>query len=249
MEKSLLHVQDLTVNVEDTSILKGVTLDIKPGQIHAIMGPNGSGKSTLAYTLMGHPKYTVTGGSATLNDQDLLAMPVDVRAKSGLFLAFQYPFEIQGVPFKDFLRQSYNALYADTDKQIGLKAFNQLVQQKMEALKMKPEFVERMVNVGFSGGEKKRAEVLQLAVLQPKLAILDEIDSGLDVDALRSVCEGLNAVKADDPSVSFLIVTHYQRILDYIKPDFVHIMQEGRIAKSGGPELALEVERVGYEEE
>lgn len=248
MQNSLLNIADLTVNVDDKNILKGVTLDIKPGQIHAIMGPNGSGKSTLAYTLMGHPKYEVTGGSATFNGQNLFEMPVDVRAKGGMFLAFQYPFEIAGVPFKDFLRQSYNAWYAGTEKQIGMKAFNQLVQHKMEILKMKPEFVDRMVNVGFSGGEKKRAEVLQLAVLQPKLAILDEIDSGLDVDALRSVCEGLNAVKADDPSVSFLIVTHYQRILDYIKPDFVHIMQDGRIVKSGGPELAQEVDASGYSE-
>ena len=245
---SLLNVSDLKVKIEDKNILNGVTLTIKPGQIHVIMGPNGSGKSTLAYTLMGHPKYEVTGGSATLHDKDLVSMPVDVRAKNGLFLAFQYPFEIAGVMLKDFLRQSYNALYAETDKQIGMKAFNQLVQHKLEILKMKPEFIDRMVNVGFSGGEKKRAEVLQLAVLQPKLAILDEIDSGLDVDALRSVCEGLNAVKADDPSVSYLIITHYQRILNYIKPDFVHIMQEGRIVKSGGPELALEVEETGYEE-
>lgn len=246
MNQPLLQTTNLHVAVDSTPIVKGINLAISQGEIHAIMGPNGSGKSTLAYTLMGHPRYTVTEGSVTFDGQDLLSMSVDERARAGIFLAFQYPYEIEGVPLKDFLRQAYNAIYAGTDKQIGLKAFRALLEEKMALLNIQPEFVERHLNVGFSGGEKKRAEMLQLAVLAPKLAILDEIDSGLDIDALRIVCEGLKAVKKDNPAMAILMITHYRRILDHVEPDFVHIVQDGVVARSGTAALASEIEAAGY---
>lgn len=244
---SLVNIENLKVAVGEKDVLKGVNLTVNPGEVHALMGPNGSGKSTLTYALMGHPRYTITAGSVTFDGKDLLAMPVNERAKAGVFLAFQYPYEIEGVPFKDFIRQSYNAMHAGTDRQLGLKAFKQLLESKMELLKIKPEFVERAVNVGFSGGEKKRAEMLQLAVLQPRLVILDEIDSGLDVDALKTVCECLNTIKQDNPDMALIVVTHYQRILKYISPDFVHILENGTITLSGDKHLAERIELTGYE--
>ncbi len=241
----LLSITNLNVSIEEKLILKGITLDINPGELHAIMGPNGSGKSSMAYTLMGHPKYNVSSGKIFFLNDDLESLSVDVRAKKGIFLAFQYPQEIEGVKLFDFLRQSYNAIYGGTDKQIGLKDFKKLVDTKLKLLNMNPDFVERFVNYGFSGGEKKKAEMLQLAVIQPKLAILDEIDSGLDIDALRAVCDVINVLKKES-SISFLVITHYKRILDYIKPDFVHILQDGVIVQSGDKSLATKLESYGY---
>ncbi|MDQ5890857.1 MAG: Fe-S cluster assembly ATP-binding protein [Candidatus Dependentiae bacterium] len=241
-----LEVTDLAASIDDTQILHGVDLVMQPGSTHAIMGPNGSGKSTLAQVIMGHPSYTVTAGTIRFNGEDITALAPHFRARHGIFLAFQYPYEIEGLPLKDLLRTAYNAWYAGTEKQIGLKAFNQLLDDKLALLGLDRSFVERGVNVGFSGGEKKQAEILQLAVLQPTLAILDEVDSGLDVDALRRVCAALIAVKADNPALSLLLITHYNRILNYIVPDQVHIMQQGCITKIGGAGLASEVEESGY---
>jgi Fe-S cluster assembly ATP-binding protein len=246
VNKILLSIKNLKVSVEKKIILDDISLDIFQGQIHAIMGPNGSGKSTLANTLMGHPKYKIESGKIIFAGEDVSEFSADKRARLGLFLAMQNPYEIEGVVFKDFLRQSYNAIYKGTDKELDLKGFKKLLTEKMELLKIKPEFVERFLNVGFSGGEKKRAEVLQLAVLQPKLAILDEIDSGLDVDALKIVCDGLNQIKTDSKEISFLIITHYPRILHYLNPDFVHVMQHGNIVKSGDIKVAQEIEKNGY---
>jgi len=244
---TLLSVNNLAVSVEDKQVLNGLDLTIQPGKVHAIMGPNGSGKSSFAYTLMGHPRYEVTQGSITFDGQDITTLTPDKRAKLGIFLAMQHPLEIEGVSLKDFLRQAYNALYDGTDKQLRLKEFAEHLIGKLHLLKMDTEFAERPINVGFSGGEKKRAEMLQLAVLQPKLAILDEIDSGLDVDALKTVCAAINTIKHDNPTMSVLLITHYKRILDYVPADTVHILQGGKIVKSGGPELADEVEKIGYE--
>ena len=244
---NLLEVRNLQVSIEDKKILNGISLTIKPGQVHAIMGPNGSGKSSLSYTIMGHPRYTITGGEILFCDQLINELSPDKRAKLGLFLAMQNPLEVEGIPLKDFLRQAYNALHDGTPKQLRLKEFAHHLANKLELLKMDLSFVERPVNVGFSGGEKKRSEMLQLAVLEPKLAILDEIDSGLDIDALRIVCNSINAIRAANPETSFLLITHYQRILDYVTPDFVHVMQDGKIVRSGGPELAQELEKIGYE--
>lgn len=244
---TLLSVKNLHVNVEEMPVLKGINLDIQPGQTHAIMGPNGSGKSSLAYTLMGHPRYTVTDGTIEFDGNIINELTPDKRAKAGIFLAMQHPLEIEGITLKDFLRQAYNALYDGTPKQLRLKEFAAHLIEKLQLLKMETSFAERYINVGFSGGEKKRAEMLQLAVLQPKLAILDEIDSGLDVDALRTVCQAVNTIRQDNPEMSFLFITHYKRILDYVSPDFVHILQNGKIVRSGGPEVADEVEKIGYE--
>jgi len=246
MTKSLLEITNLHVSIDEKHILNGIDVTMKQGEIHAIMGPNGSGKSTLSLSLMGHPSYQVSQGTVLFNGQDLLEMSVDGRARSGLFLAFQYPYEIEGLTFKDFLRQAYNAWYGGTEKQIGLKAFRRLLDEKMDLLGIDHSFVERSLNVGFSGGEKKRAEMLQMAVLQPRLVILDEIDSGLDVDALRNVAHCLQVIKKDQPDMGILLITHYQRILDHISPDYVHIMKQGRIARSGDAALAHEVETQGY---
>lgn len=242
----ILAVQDLTAEVDRTPILKGLTLEIKAGEIHAIMGPNGSGKSTLSKVLAGHPAYTVTGGEISFRGQNLLALEPENRAKAGIFLAFQHPLEIPGVSNLDFLRVAYNA----KRKQAGLEEldafdFDDIVQAKLGLLKMDASFLSRSVNEGFSGGEKKRNEILQMALLEPKLAILDEIDSGLDIDALKIVANGVNELATPDNAV--LAITHYQRLLNYITPDYVHVMEAGRILTTGGKELAFELEARGYE--
>ncbi|MGG6268317.1 Fe-S cluster assembly ATPase SufC [Leptolyngbya sp. AN03gr2] len=242
----ILSVKDLTAEINGTPILKGMNLEIKAGEIHAIMGPNGSGKSTFSKILAGHPAYTVTGGEILFRGQDLLELEPHERANSGVFLAFQYPLEIPGVTNVDFLRVSYNA----KRKQEGLEEldafdFDDVVHSKLDLLKMDAGFLSRSVNEGFSGGEKKRNEILQMALLEPKLGILDEIDSGLDIDALKIVANGVNAITT--PENATLVITHYQRLLNYITPDFVHVMADGRILLSGGKELALELEAKGYD--
>jgi Fe-S cluster assembly ATP-binding protein len=243
----MLEINNLQVKLEeeDKAILKGVDLKIGPGEVHAIMGPNGSGKSTLSYVLSGRDGYQVTGGTATLDGQDLLAMEPEARAAAGLFLAFQYPVEIPGVGNMTFLRTAMNAQRkARGEAELSAGDFLKLVREKAKALKIDAEMLKRPVNVGFSGGEKKRNEILQMAMLEPRMCILDETDSGLDVDAMKLVAEGVNALR--DGQRSFLVITHYQRLLDHIKPDVVHIMAAGRIIRTGGPELALEVEHNGY---
>jgi len=239
---STLEIRGLRVSVEDKEILQGVDLSVSSGETHAIMGPNGSGKSTLAYSIAGHPKYTVTHGSITLDGEDVLAMAVDERARAGLFLAMQYPTEIPGVTVSNFLRTAATATRGEAPK---LRLWIKEVREAMAALEMDPAFAERAVNEGFSGGEKKRHEVLQLELLKPRFAILDETDSGLDVDALRVVSEGVNRVRASG-EVGTLLITHYTRILRYITPDFVHVMSAGRIVDSGGAELAKKLEDEGY---
>jgi len=219
-----------------------VDLVVNRGEVHALMGPNGSGKSTLANTLMGHPRYVVTKGRVLFNGADLLSLKPDERARRGMFLAFQYPVGIPGVVFGNFLR---SALKARRQEDVPVREFRKLLDETLDMLKMDPSFVRRYVNEGFSGGEKKRAEVLQLAMLRPELAVLDETDSGLDIDALRTVAEGINAIRG--PEMGVLLVTHYQRMLDYVKPDVVHVLYQGRIVKTGGPELALELEKQGYD--
>jgi Fe-S cluster assembly ATP-binding protein len=234
-------------------VLKGITLSVSERQTHVIMGPNGSGKSSLALTLMGHPNYKVSSGTVTFCGKTIVSAAdertffSDKRAKMGMFLAMQHPYEIEGVSYKDFLRQAYNAIYDGTEKQLRIRDFHAMLLKKLELLKMDEKFINRSVNVGFSGGEKKRAEILQLAVLQPKLAILDEIDSGLDVDALKIVCDGINVEGENNPKMSIILITHYQRVLKYIKPDSVHVMQDGRIVSSGGGELAEKLEKRGFE--
>jgi Fe-S cluster assembly ATP-binding protein len=244
---STLEIKDLHVSVatEDgpKEILKGVDLTVESGQTHAIMGPNGSGKSTLAYAVAGHPKYDVTSGSVTLDGQDVLAMTVDERARAGLFLAMQYPVEVPGVSMANFLRSAATAVRGEAPK---LRTWVKEVKGAMSDLGIDPEFADRSVNEGFSGGEKKRHEVLQLALLKPKFAVLDETDSGLDVDALRAVSEGVNRFR-EAGDVGVLLITHYTRILQYIHPDVVHVFSAGRVVESGGPELADELERSGYE--
>ena len=237
-----LEIQNLHVRVEDQEILHGVDLAVKKGETHALMGPNGSGKSTLANTLMGNPNYEVTEGRILLNGEDLTEADPDERAKAGLFMAFQYPATIPGVSVANFLRMAVNARREDP---IKVKEFGSMLKENMELLRIRREFTSRYLNEGFSGGEKKRAEILQLAMLQPDFAILDETDSGLDIDALRIVADGVNAMRGDDRG--FLIITHYTRILEYVTPDFVHIMLDGRIVHEGGPELATELEAKGYE--
>lgn len=237
-------IDGLKATVEGKEILKGLNLEIKGGEIHAIMGPNGTGKSTLASTLMGHPKYEVTDGSVSLDGEDVLEMAVDERARAGLFLAMQYPSEITGVTNADFLRSAINARRGEGNE-ISLIKFIRQMEAKMKTLEMNPEFMHRYLNEGFSGGEKKRNEILQMLLLEPRLVILDEIDSGLDIDALRIVSEGVNALRSEERG--FLIITHYQRLLNYVKPDFVHVMMQGRIVKSGGPELAERLEAEGYD--
>jgi Fe-S cluster assembly ATP-binding protein len=242
-----LSIKNLKVDVEDKKILNGINLEIKKGETHAIMGPNGSGKSTLAFSLMGHPKYKIIEGEVLFNGKNLLELSVHERAQAGVFLAFQYPHEIEGLSLRDFLWQSYSALHAGTEKQLSVQEFQKHLQEKMELLKIKPEFVDSHLNVGFSGGEKKRAEVLQLAVLEPKVVVLDEIDSGLDIDSLKIVCDGINIVKKNNPDIIFIIITHYPRILNYLIPDVVHVMQKGVIVKSGDIQLANELEKEGYD--
>ena len=241
----MLEIKGLTAKVEDKEILHGIDLTVKAGEVHAIMGPNGSGKSTLARVLAGHPGYEVTGGSVTYKGEDLLALAADERARKGVFMAFQYPVEIPGVNNAYFLKAALNA----TRKEQGLEEldaidFMTLVKQEAKRLQMDDSMLQRSVNEGFSGGEKKRNEIFHMAVLQPSLAILDETDSGLDIDALRIVSEGVNALRS--PDRAFIVVTHYQRLLEYIVPDVVHVLSEGRIVKTGGRELALELEQKGY---
>jgi Fe-S cluster assembly ATP-binding protein len=246
---ALLEIKDLRAGLAGpppVEILKGVSLTINPGEVHAIMGPNGSGKSTLSKVAAGHPDYEVTGGSVTFLGEDLLELEPDARARKGLFLGFQYPVEIPGVPNAEFLRIAYNARLREQGKEeIDPFDFRELLAGKMKLLDMDARFSERGVNEGFSGGEKKRNEILQMAVLEPSLAILDETDSGLDVDALRIVSQGINALRRPDNAV--LLITHYQRLLDYVQPDFVHILAGGKILKSGDKSLALEVEARGYD--
>jgi Fe-S cluster assembly ATP-binding protein len=243
---NLLEVRDLTANVAGVPILKGIDLTVSPGQIHAIMGPNGSGKSTFAKVLSGHPAYEVTGGSVRFEGNDLLSLEAEERARAGVFLGFQYPVEIPGVSNSAFLRLSYNTVQGARGKdELDPLEFDDFIREKLKLLDMDPAFLDRSVNEGFSGGEKKRNEILQLAVLDPKLAILDETDSGLDIDALRVVAGGVNSLRRADNG--FILVTHYQRLLNYIVPDFVHVMESGRIIKTGGKELALELESRGYD--
>ena len=243
---TILSVKNLTANVDGTPILKGVNLEINAGEIHAIMGRNGSGKSTFSKILAGHPDYEVTGGEIIYKGENILEMEADERALRGIFLAFQYPVEIPGVSNLEFLRVAYNSRC----KHLGLEEldtfdFEDLVEEKLEVVKMNPSFLERSLNEGFSGREKKRNEILQMALLEPTLAILDETDSGLDIDALKTVANGVNQLTT--PENAIIAITHYQRLLNYIKPDFVHVMQEGRIVTSGGKELALELESRGYD--
>jgi Fe-S cluster assembly ATP-binding protein len=245
---STLEIRDLHVDVTESAgvsreILRGVNLRVGDGETHAIMGPNGSGKSTLAYALAGHPKYTITSGSVTLDGENVLAMTVDARARAGLFLAMQYPVEVPGVSVSNFLRTAVTAVQGEAPK---LRDFMKSMRSAMAGLSIDPAFAERNLNEGFSGGEKKRHEVLQMELLNPKIAILDETDSGLDIDALKVVSEGINRFRAD-PGHGVLLITHYTRILRYVKPDFVHVFVAGRIVRQGGPELAEELERDGYE--
>jgi Fe-S cluster assembly ATP-binding protein len=244
----MLKIENLHATVADKPILKGLSLSINAGEIHAIMGPNGAGKSTLSYVLGGRPGYEVTEGSATFDGQDLLALDPHERAAAGLFLGFQYPVEIPGVSNVQFLRESLNAQRKARDEEpLSGGDFLKLAREKAGLLKMDMDMLKRPVNVGFSGGEKKRNEMVQMGILDPKLAILDETDSGLDIDALRIVGDGINAIMRR-PDKAVLLITHYQRLLDYVRPDFVHVLAGGRIVKSGGPELALELEREGYAE-
>lgn len=244
MGASTLTIKDLHVEIEGKEILKGVNLEVKGGEIHAIMGPNGTGKSTLSSAIMGHPKYEVTKGSVVLDGEDVLEMEVDERARAGLFLAMQYPSEISGVTNADFLRSAINSR-KEEGEEISLMKFIRKMDSKMDFLEMDTDMAQRYLNEGFSGGEKKRNEILQLMMLEPKIAILDEIDSGLDIDALKVVSKGINEMRGED--FGCLIITHYQRLLNYITPDHVHVMMQGRIVKSGGPELAQRLEAEGYD--
>lgn len=240
-EITALKIEDLHVEVDGKEIVQGVSLEIKKGEVIALMGPNGSGKSTLSFALMGHPKYKITQGKIILDGKDITRAPANERSRAGLFLSFQYPAEISGVTFANFLR---SALNAKSEKKIPVMEFLKLLKDKMKQLNMSEKFAERYINEGFSGGEKKRAETLQLLMLQPKIAVLDETDSGLDIDSLKIVAEGVNSVKKE---MGVLVITHYQRLLDYITPNKVYIMYKGRIIKSGGKELALELEKDGYQ--
>ncbi len=254
------EIRDLHVKIADTDreILKGLSLKINPGEIHAIMGPNGSGKSTLAYALMGHPSYEVTGGEVIFKGQNILEMEADERSRAGIFLAFQYPVAIPGVTVANFLRTAINArikaeaaaknggVLPPDVKGVPIPVFTKQLREALQMLKVDNSFAGRYLNDGFSGGEKKRAEILQMAMLKPELAILDETDSGLDIDALRIVSEGVNTLHRNNPQMGVLVITHYQRLLNYIKPQFVHVLMDGRIVESGGPELALHLEEKGY---
>ena len=245
---SELVIKDLHVKVEDIDILKGVNLSIKSGEVHAVMGPNGTGKSTLAYAMMGHPKYEITQGEVILDGEDILDLEPNERSEKGLFLAFQYPVAVPGVSVANFLRTAINAhrkAVDAEDKGISIPDFRKKLKEKLALLSMDESFAGRYLNDGFSGGEKKRVEILQMATLEPKFSILDETDSGLDIDALKIVAHGVNTINKENQGI--LVITHYQRILNYIKPDFVHVMLNGIIVESGGPELALKLEEQGYE--
>ena len=242
---SLLNIKDLHASVEENEILKGINLTINPGEVHAIMGPNGSGKSTLSNVLAGNESYEVSKGEIVYNDKDLTELDAHERAREGLFLAFQYPVEITGISNMYFLKAAVNAIRVHQGKnELDAMEFIELIDQKKQLVKIKDDLLERAVNSGFSGGEKKRNEIFQMAMLEPKMAILDETDSGLDIDALKIVSDGVNALRSSDRG--FLVITHYQRLLDYIVPDFVHVLVDGKIVKSGGKELALELEENGY---
>jgi Fe-S cluster assembly ATP-binding protein len=238
----MLKIENLHVEIDGSEILKSLELEVGRGEIHAIMGPNGSGKSTLANVLMGHPRYEITGGAITFEDEDVLELEPDERAKLGMFLAFQYPSEVPGVSVANFLRTAVNSV---REKELSPMEMYRLLQQKMSVMQMDPKFAERYLNEGFSGGEKKRNEILQMLMLEPKLAIMDETDSGLDIDALQVVSKGVNELRG--PEFSAVIITHYQRILRYIQPDYVHVMLDGRLVTSGGKELAEELEEKGYD--
>ncbi|HMV98715.1 MAG TPA: Fe-S cluster assembly ATPase SufC, partial [Acidobacteriota bacterium] len=242
----VLEIRNLHATVNDIEILRGINLTVKPGEIHAIMGPNGSGKSTLSKVLAGHPSYVVTDGEILFKDKNLLELAPDERAREGIFLAFQYPIELPGVSNATFLRLAYNQIRKHHgEEELDPLEFDDLLQEKLKVIEMDKSFINRSVNEGFSGGEKKRNEILQMAVLEPRLAILDETDSGLDIDALRIISNGVNKLHTDDNGI--ILVTHYQRLLNYITPDFVHVLYQGRIVKSGGKELALELEAKGYD--
>ena len=242
----MLQIKDLQAKIEDKTILKGVNLTVNAGEVHAIMGPNGAGKSTLSNVLTGHPRYTVSGGSVIYNGHNLLEMEPEERAQAGIFMSFQYPVEIPGVSMINFLRTAVNAKRAaHGEHPMSASKFLKLVKEKQKLVELNSELTGRAVNVGFSGGEKKRNEIFQMAVLQPTLSILDETDSGLDIDALKIVAHGVNTLRS--PETAAIVITHYQRLLDFIKPDIVHVLLDGRIVKTGGPELALELEERGYD--
>ncbi|MGM8211988.1 Fe-S cluster assembly ATPase SufC [Virgibacillus sp. W0430] len=245
MSETTLEIKNLHVSIEGNEILKGINLTIKSGEFHAVMGPNGTGKSTLASAIMGHPKFEITEGSVHLNGEDVLEMEVDERARAGLFLAMQYPSEISGVTTSDFLRSSINAR-REEGNEISLMKFIKEMDSTLDELEIDQNMAQRYLNEGFSGGEKKRNEILQLMMLKPEIAILDEIDSGLDIDALKIVADGVNKIREEE-NLGCLIITHYQRLLNYITPDYVHVIMQGRIVKSGGPELAQQLEAEGYE--
>ncbi|MBE3557365.1 MAG: Fe-S cluster assembly ATPase SufC [Firmicutes bacterium] len=244
MATPVLEIRDLHVSIGEKEIIQGVHLTIRGGEVHAIMGPNGAGKSTLAAALMGHPAYTVTSGEVLLDGEDLLQMPVDERARQGLFLAMQYPAEIPGVSLGNFLRAAVNARMGE-EQGLSIMAFHRKLMETMKSLGIDPSFAERYVNEGFSGGEKKRSEMLQMTMLTPRIAMLDEIDSGLDVDALRAVAQDINRLRG--PELGLMIITHYERILQYVEPDFVHILIDGRLVRSGGKDLVAQIEEKGYD--
>lgn len=252
MDANNLVIRNLHASVDGKEILKGIDLTIEQGKIHAIMGPNGSGKSTLAYSLAGHPRYEVTDGEVWYKGQDVLDLEPNERAKLGIFLAFQYPVAVAGVTVANFLRAAMNAQRARDGVDVKATAipmaeYRKVIKQRMDMLEMAPDFARRYLNEGFSGGEKKRLEILQMAMLQPSMAVMDETDSGLDIDALKIVAEGVNRIKAEKAELGVLVITHYQRLLNYIKPDYVHVLMEGKIVREGGPELALELEEKGYD--
>ena len=245
MSKNVLEIKRLIVEVGSKVILKDFTLTVKPGETHAIMGPNGSGKSTLCYALMGHPRYKIIAGTALFNGVDILSLGTDERARMGIFLGFQYPREVAGITFGNFLRQAVNLRKPESEKPFGAAEYFKIAQGILEKVQMDKKFIGRGVNEGFSGGEKKRAEIVQMAALKPTLALLDEIDSGLDIDALKAVAEGISKVK-EETGMGLLLITHYQRLLHYLKADHVHVMIDGRIVKSGGMEIVEELEKEGY---